>query len=138
MQYLTGRAALNIVCQLNTMGDWHSTSIDWNNCKYNDTEESIYGDWGLEEGNHPITNESIVKANHIRAILDIMEGTTTTSIDWLYGFHYDFLSTNEYDDILIEKVLMLKDNPRWPGINKLMSKTLPLKWRKALTENELL
>lgn len=31
MKYLSGIFALNLMCNLNTFGDWHTSAIDWKN-----------------------------------------------------------------------------------------------------------
>lgn len=33
MKYISGVPALNIPCELNTTGDWHSACNDWDNLK---------------------------------------------------------------------------------------------------------
>jgi len=47
MQYITGIHALNIPCSLDTTGDWHSSWIQWKHPRIRDTEDSIFGEYGL-------------------------------------------------------------------------------------------
>ena len=127
MQYITGLYALNIPCKLNTSGDWHRGSLDWDNPTTKESTNSIFGDWGLEP------YRDTYKANHLRAILDIMEdGEKLPLID---NFHSDFISSSEYDEIFKEKVSLLKDVPHWREVECLMDNCMP---RKRLSREELI
>lgn len=49
MKYLTGLYALNLPCQLDTCGDWHSKSIDWSHPDIRESNNSILKDYGIEK-----------------------------------------------------------------------------------------
>ena len=114
--YVSGLHALNIPCSLHTSGDWHRGSLDWDNPYTRDTRDSVFGDWGIEE--HEIGKV----ANHIRAVLDILE--EGKKIPLINTFHYDFISTSEYDDIIREKSLMLQHLPHYPTIKEVIDRNL--------------
>lgn len=137
MKYVTGIPALNMKNELNTFGDWHRGTIDWLNLKEVESSESVLGDWGIESGLNPVTNQPIKKANHIRAILDILEGRVDTPIEWLYQFKHDFISTDEYDELIVEKASLLKESSNWEKIDLLMKSTFPLLWREKVYGFEL-
>lgn len=77
MKYITGYKALNLPCSLETTGDWHQSSMDWENIVFSNSEDSIFGDFGIEYcysvPNH--IGEKIATANTLRAILDLMQTT---------------------------------------------------------------
>lgn len=114
--YITGIHALNIPCSLNTSGDWHRGSLDWDNPYTRDTEDSVFKDWGLEE--HPIG----LVANHIRAVLDILE--EGKKIPLINTFHYDFISNSEYDDLIREKSMLLQNLPHYRVIKEVVDRNL--------------
>ena len=53
MKYVTGIFALNLPCSLDTCGDWHSCSINWDNVDIRESNNSILKDYGIE------TNQSV-------------------------------------------------------------------------------
>lgn len=129
MLYLSGIHALNTNCQLNTTGDWHSSALKWNvvNQRLVDSEKSIFGDYGIETNkNIPFVNEKnkYNVANHIHACLDMLaEGKFAE----LQGMRKDFICTDEYDNEIFEKVLLLKTQPNWNAIDTFMEKEYMLK-----------
>lgn len=73
MIYVSGLHALNLPCNLDTTGDWHSSSMNWGNMAIFDTSKSVWGDYGIErERQIPYTIGIWPIANHIRACLDII------------------------------------------------------------------
>lgn len=48
MKYITGIESLNLSCKLNTCGDWHNTLVNWNNLHFRESNDSIFGNWGIE------------------------------------------------------------------------------------------
>ena len=126
MKYISDVYALNIPCSLNTCGDWHYDVLDLlPDYKMKDSQDSIFGEWGIEE------HDGKKVANHIRAILDMLSDNKT---GYLKGFYDDFISTEEYDNILMEKVYELRNFSNWNNINDLMKKELRVKWIKYLEE----
>ena len=126
MQYITGIHALNVACSLETCGDWHASALKWEDISYKNTEESIYGDWGLEHGvSIPEHTGTFTVANHIRALLDLLdEGKFTVA----QGMREDFICNEEYTQLVFAKVTMLRDRPNWNEIDKFMRKEYRLDW----------
>jgi len=73
MKYISGQFALNLKCNLNTSGDWHYSSLNWDNLKLNESGESIFKDYGIEKDKYvDVLKGTYNVANHIRAILDLL------------------------------------------------------------------
>lgn len=126
MKYISLIHALNLSCKLDTFGDWHSTSLDWDNPKMLDTENSIWGEYGIEKSRTiPFKSGTYNVANHIRAILDMLYLQQFTVAQ---GMKDDFICTDKYDNEIFEKVLMLKSVPYWEQIDKFMTKEYLKKW----------
>jgi len=54
-------------------GDWHTSGSNWDNIVLLDSDESIFGDYGIEQGKIIPENKGVFNvANHIRALLDIL------------------------------------------------------------------
>ena len=49
MKYISLIHALNIPCHLETCGDWHASSIQWENPHILESDHSLWGDYGIEE-----------------------------------------------------------------------------------------
>lgn len=128
MKYITGYKALNLPCSLETTGDWHQSSMDWENIVFSNSEDSIFGDFGIEYcysvPNH--IGEKIAIANTLRAILDLMQ---TTQLRTLKGFRDDYFCTDIYNEIFFEKVLMLKNTKNWEEIDKIMLREFNREWK---------
>ena len=128
MKYITGYKSLNLPCSLETTGDWHQSTMDWENIQYSESDNSVFGNFGIElctvVPNH--LGEEIPIANTLRAILDIMQ---TSQLRTLKGFRDDYLSTDKYDEIFFEKVLMLKNTPNWEQIDAMMIREFNRLWK---------
>ena len=48
MKYITGVHALNLPCSLLTCGDWHSPSLQWERLRFSESNDSVFGDYGIE------------------------------------------------------------------------------------------
>lgn len=131
MIYVSGEYALNEPCKLNTTGDWHKNCYSIENAMLLESNGTIFENYGLEK--HNINGEKLYVADHIRAILDIMQ---YGSIEFLYGFKKDFICVDEYDDEIFNKVYMLKHLPikQWLNIDLLMNNEYKMKWVKFKRE----
>jgi len=129
MKYISGFQALNLECPLNTPGDWHQDNIDWNNINLLESDDSQFKDWGIfvsrKIPGH--IGEDFFVANHIRAILDILQ---TKSLNELKGFRHDFICDETLNNTIFEKVFELKNSPNWDKIDKIMSKEYYKLWRQ--------
>jgi len=136
MIYISGIHALNLNCSLETTGDWHQSALKWENILFLDTKDSIFGEYGIEHNKAiPNHNDRYSVANHIRAILDMLElGNLST----LQGMRNDFICTDKYDDELFNKIILLKSKKHWDGIDKLISKEYMLKWKNFKKKNNVI
>lgn len=133
MHYITGIHALNLSCQLHTNGDWHASSLSWQKLYIKEIKDSCFDDWGIErEKDVPDQGKQYNVANHIRAVLDLMEDNCL--LDWLKGFKRDLFGTDQYDDLFFEKVWQLKNAPHWSTIDELMIQEYHLKWQSYKEE----
>lgn len=136
MKYVSGIHALNLPCAIDTAGDWHAPSQDWDAPWVLISDESIFGSWGIET-NRTIpfasTPQRLVNiANHIRACLDLLEHNRLTLAR---GMREGFIDNENYTPMVFELVERLKDVPHWPAINKLMIKEYGLDWLHRETQN---
>lgn len=128
MKYVTGIFALNLPCSLDTCGDWHSCSINWNNVDIRESSDSILKDYGIE------TNQSVKfldkskkynVANHIRALLDML---IAGNYGYAQGMKEDYICNDKYTKEIFEQVLKLKTLNNWTEINKFMAHEYKMKW----------
>ncbi|KAA9237838.1 MULTISPECIES: hypothetical protein [Aerococcus] len=125
MKYISGVYALNIPCQLNTYGDWHIGALDWSNPKIKESEDSIFKNYGIEiDKSIPEHHEKYPVANHLRAILDMLEDGQTK---FLKGFKNDFIG-DKYTDEFFDLVYLLKNNKHWNSIYTLMLREYGVDW----------
>jgi hypothetical protein len=116
MQYITGIHALNLPCSLLTCGDWHRSALQWGNPKFRSSEDSFFGDYGIEYCSAVPENEGIYAvANHIRAVLDLLElGNYSTA----QGMNKDFIGNGDYTAEIFDKVALMKNLPHWHEIDR--------------------
>lgn len=126
MKYITGIHALNLGCPLDTCGDWHRSALRWVDITYGDSEESLFGDYGIEycdnipdhPGIHPV-------ANHIRALLDLIaDGRFSVA----QGMNKDFICNSDYDVEIFAKVCMMSNLQHWAAITEFMRREYRCKW----------
>lgn len=126
MFYITGQHALNLQCSLNTCGDWHASALKWSDIPIRSSCNSIFGVYGIEQNvKIPEHNEKYNVANHIRALLDLLEQGLFTIAS---GMNNDYICNETYDNEIFNKVFQLKDNPNWDDIDKFMEKEYLMKW----------
>ena len=123
MKYISNEYALNIPCSLKSSGDWHYNSYPVEKAKLFDSNESYFGDFGIEE--HVINNKTYFVANHLRAILDLM---FCKKFDFLKGFKDDFIVVNDYNSLFFNKVYEFKNSNIWNDVNNLMKEEYMLDW----------
>ena len=126
MKYISLIHALNLPCNLNTCGDWHCSSLQWKKITMLNTNESIFGEYGIETNKTiPEHKEKYNVANHIRAILDLLYiGNFTVA----QGMNKDFIVTGEYNEEIFEKVMLMIDLPHWKKIDRFMTKEYLKEW----------
>ena len=126
MKYISGIYGLNTKCNLETMGDWHCSSLNWSKPLILESDNSVFKDFGIEYNKKiPEHNETYNVANHIRACLDLIEQGNFGIVE---GMNKDYISNSKYDNLIFEKVYLLKDEPNFTQINDFMLKEYRMKW----------
>lgn len=126
MLYISGIHALNLSCELETCGDWHQSAIQWNNIPLQESEGSIFGDYGIELNRKvPEQIEIFAVANHIRALLDLL---VAGKFSIAQGMKNDYICRDKYTEEIFEKVLLLKNNENWNEIDNFMKKEYLSQW----------
>jgi hypothetical protein len=126
MQYITGIHALNLPCSLLTCGDWHRSALKWEKITYRDSKDSYYGDWGIEQCSVvPEHNGTYAVANHIRALLDLLEVGNFSAAQ---GMNRDFIGNDDYTGEVFNKVALLRDLHHWRKIDSFMGSEYYGKW----------
>lgn len=124
MEYVTGVYALNLPAPEGTPGDWHFSALDWHNVRISDTNNSIFGEWGLHTYEVPYHGNMIV-ANHIRACLDLIEqGNFGTP----QGMRNNFIDDEKYTPIIFSKVVLLRNTDSWDKIDSFMGSEYFCQW----------
>ncbi|MDD6992051.1 MAG: hypothetical protein PUI48_09540 [Oscillospiraceae bacterium] len=133
MKYISGIFALNINCDLDTCGDWHQSALKWDSFTLLESENSIWGDYGIEK-NKTIPGHSVKYnvANHIRALLDLIQ---QHNFGLAGGMREDFICNDKYNKEIFEKVYMLRNSNRWNDISRFMGKEYCLRWIDFLEEH---
>lgn len=132
MMYLTNLHALNLPCSLDTCGDWHTSALDWSKLSLKNSENSIYGDYGIEPNKAvPEHSERYNVANHIRAILDLISERKFSLIS---NFKDDFICNDTYTQEIFDKVYELLPSN---DIDTFMRKTYGRRWRKWIGEKNM-
>lgn len=128
MKYLTGLYALNLPCQLDTCGDWHSKSIDWSHPDIRESNNSILKDYGIEKNRKVKYLDSLEVynvANHIRALLDML---VVGNYGYAQGMKEEYICNDKYTDEIFNHVYLLRNIDNWNEINGFMEKEYKLKW----------
>lgn len=130
MKYITGIHALNLKCSLDTAGDWHQSSLKWEQIKFNESQNSFFGVYGLEvHDDVPEHPGEFIVANHIRALLDLLvEGDFGIA----QGMNEDFVCNPKYNDEIFSKVIKMKELSHWEKIKLFMFNEYGTDWIDAL------
>ena len=95
MFYITGIHALNIPCSLKTEGDWHASALQWKNIQFYSSEKMFFKDYGIEANKEiPESAERYFVANHIRALLDLLE---LGKYSIAQGMNREYICNEDYD-----------------------------------------
>lgn len=126
MKYITGQFALNLPCSLETCGDWHTSAMNWDNLRFSESDDSIFGDYGIETCDCVPEHEGVFYvADTLRALLDLLiEGRFSVA----QGAKDDFICNDSYTKEFFEKVYQLKSLSQWNKIDKFMEKEYELEW----------
>ena len=131
MFYITGIHALNIPCSLKTEGDWHASALQWKNIQFYSSEKMFFKDYGIEANKEiPESAERYFVANHIRALLDLLE---LGKYSIAQGMNREYICNEDYDKEIFEKVYSMKKLKNWNKINDFMKQEYRLKWLDFLS-----
>ncbi|WP_418466901.1 hypothetical protein [Faecalibacillus faecis] len=136
MEYLTGIYALNLPCNLDTCGDWHSKSINWEHPDIRESNDSVLKDYGIEEKrNVKFLNSSnnYNVANHIRALLDML---LAGNYGYAQGMKEEYICNEHYTNEIFKQVWKLKNEDNWNKINDFMKREYKMKWINYLEEKQ--
>ena len=126
MRYISGIHALNLPCSLQTCGDWHCSALRWQNITFRDTETAFYKNYGIEfDKRIPEHEETYAVANHIRALLDLLE---TGKFSVAQGMNRDFIGNDDYTEEVFDKVALMKSLSHWPEIDRFMGREYYSEW----------
>ena len=126
MKYISLIHALNLPCQLETCGDWHTSALNWQTIKLLDSKDSIFGDYGIEMNKKIPEHDKLYNvANHIRAILDLLYIGNFTVAE---GMNKDYICNSKYDKEIFEQVIKMAYLPNWNEIDRFMTKEYLGKW----------
>lgn len=126
MLYLTGQHALNLPCSLDTCGDWHTSALNWTNIPLADSDKMLFKEYGIEEHSKiPGHHGKFFVANHIRALLDLLEfGNFAVA----QGMRNDYICNPKYTAEIFNKVWQMKILKNWTDIDTFMSKEYLMQW----------
>ncbi len=126
MIYVTGEHSLNLMCDLETCGDWHASALAWKNIRFADSEKMFFKDYGIEYPKKmPNHSEDYYIANHIRACLDCLELNLFPIIQ---GMREDFICNEMYTAEIFEKVYQMRFLDNWDQIDRFMGKEYYMDW----------
>jgi hypothetical protein len=132
MKYITGTYALNLPCELDTSGDWHYSAIDWSNIPMRDSNASVYRNADIAERMLPTGKKKYV-ANHIRALLDLIEQGYFSSAQ---GMRENFIANEKYTQTVFDMVWKLRSNSNWTQIDGFMGKEYLCDWLRYRDRRE--
>lgn len=130
MLYITGMHALTTECRLGTSGSSKTCSVSWDDIDIRESDDSPLGDEGIERDvNIPSLNEDFNKADHIRAIADLLDSgryalAATMREDYLDGD----LSFCRTLFAMVWRLKAVKSDFEWSGISRVMEKEYMLHW----------
>lgn len=128
MEYITGMYALNMNSpDLETCGDWHWGALNWQKLHIENTNSNIFEEYGINKARpvpeHP--NNKYPIANHIRACLDLM---LESRFPCVQGMRENFICNDNYNELIFEKVYMMRNLPIWYEVNDFMWREYKLDW----------
>ena len=104
------------------------SALRWKDITLAESSEMFFGDYGINQGiKIPEHQETYAVANHIRALLDLLQWGHFTVAQ---GMNKDFICNSDYDMEVFSKVISMKVLENWTEINHFMEKEYFMKWVK--------
>lgn len=131
MRYVSGVHALNLPCDLNTCGDWHTSALRWEKLTLEESDRLPFGDYGIEANRQiPEHKEKFAVANHIRALLDLIYNGR---FDIASGMKNNYICNDGYTKEIFDQVYKLRTNSNWEEIYDFLHKEYGRQWRLWVT-----
>lgn len=124
MKYISGMQALNLIPPENTPGDWHFSSMNWENPTMRESDDSPFGDWGIYVGEVPRIGKMHI-ANHLRACADLIAERYYGDAQ---GMRDNFIDNDSYNEEFFEKIMLLKSFKNWSEVDEFMEKEYLCRW----------
>lgn len=137
MEYVTDIHALNLPSETDTTGDWHASALQWKRLRMAESDDSIFGDWGITRDSSARIPEHEGQrfnvANHVRALLDMIE---RGRLSVARGMRDVYIGNDAYNDEIFPRVWLLHQSDNWPCIDHFMKKEYGRAWLGFVKEAE--
>ncbi|MEW6879013.1 hypothetical protein QEV67_00615 [Trueperella pyogenes] len=134
MEYVTDIHALNLPSETDTTGDWHASALQWKRLRMAESDDSIFGDWGITRDSSARIPEHEGQrfnvANHVRALLDMIERGRLSVARGIY------IGNDAHNDEIFPRVWLLHQSDNWPRIDHFMKKKYGRAWLGFVKEAE--
>ncbi|MDD7385248.1 MAG: hypothetical protein SPI12_01495 [Actinomycetaceae bacterium] len=129
VKYVSGVWALNLPSPTDTTGDWHASSLPWDQMPFYESDQFPFGMWGIVLES-PVRipeheGQRLNVATHPRAVVDLI---ATGDLLQAQGMRDDYIGNGEYTPDIFQHVLMLRDQPHWNEIDAFMLHEYGLAW----------
>lgn len=126
MLYITGQHALNLACDLETTGDWHTSALAWKKITFAESEAMFFKNYGIEYPKKiPNDDSNYYVANHIRAILDSME---IGNFPIIQGMRDELICNDNYTLEIFSRVYQMRKLENWKNIDDFMKREYFMQW----------
>ncbi len=136
MRYVTGLHAVALREPGDpTACDWHGPAYDWANVPLRESDDSRFGDWGIEQRTYTIAGMTYEwnVASHVRACLDMLEQGLVGDAQ---GMRENYIGNEALTPVLLEHAAMLEDSRHWSRIMRLMGREYGTAWLQALAAKD--
>ena len=133
MLYVTGMNALNVPCNLDTIGDWHKEHYNWKHPDCMESEDSPLKNYGIDYRYVEDFHKSVYIANHIRALLDLLY---RGMFSYCLGMRYMYIDNERYNSEVYRQVYRLKGENQWNRIDEFMTNEYGLEWTQYKQRQE--
>ena len=128
MKYVTGMQALNIQCPLDTTGDWHPFTTNWDNLHFQESDDNPLKDFGIYKTKIPLRKDDkeYFVADHIRACLDMLQNGDYFQPE---GMRKDYLDDDpKFDKLVFPQVVKLSELDNFDKIVQFFEREYKARW----------